>query len=79
METGAQIGLQTGMEMGMLFGAREMVTEALSVRFSRIPGKIINAIDAIENRNILRGLLRKAILAQTMEEFETEFQEYAKG
>jgi hypothetical protein len=64
-------------ELGMLANAREMVAEVISTRFSQIPEKIIKAISIIEDRNILKELLKKAVLTRSLEQFESEFQSYA--
>jgi hypothetical protein len=54
-----------------------MVAEVLSTRFSQIPEKIAKAISTIEDRNILKELLKKAVLTRSLEQFESEFQSYA--
>jgi hypothetical protein len=69
--------MEKGMEKGMLADAREMVAEVLSVRFSQIPEKIVKAISAIEDRNILKELHKKAVLTRSLEQFESEFKNYA--
>ena len=68
---------ELGMEKGMLAEAREMVAEVLSTRFSQIPEKIVKAISTIEDRKILKELLKKAVLTQSLEQFESEFQSNA--
>ena len=65
------------MEKGMLAGAREMVAEVLSTRFSPIPEKIVKAISTIEDRKVLKDLHKKAILTRSLEQFESEFKNYA--
>jgi hypothetical protein len=69
--------MEKGMEKGMLAEAREMVAEVLSTRFSQIPEKIVKAISAIEDRKILKEIHKKAILTQSLEQFESEFKNYA--
>ena len=65
-------------ELGMIKNAREMVAEVLSTRFSQTPEKITKAISTIDDRNILKELLKKAVLTQSLEQFESEFKNYAK-
>ena len=69
--------MEKGMEKGMLADAREMVAEVISARFSQILEKIVKAISTIEDRNILKELLKKAVLTRSLEQFESEFQGYA--
>ncbi len=66
-----------GMKKGKLENAREMVTEALAVRFSAIPEHILASIAQVENPDALKQLHRQAILAPSMEQFESEFQNCA--
>ncbi len=47
------------MEKGMLLEAREMVAEALLAKFSGIPEHIMKGISTIEDRNLLKQLLKK--------------------
>ncbi len=69
--------MEKGMEKGMLAEAREMVAEVISARFSHIPENIAKAISTIEDRNILKELLKKAVLTRSLEQFESDFQGYA--
>ena len=66
------------LEKAMTAEAREMVTEAISARFSQIPEKIVNAISTIDDRKVLKEILKKAVLTPSLEQFESEFQNYAK-
>jgi hypothetical protein len=54
-----------------------MVAEAISIRFSKIPEKIVKAISTIEDRKILKEIHKKALLTQSLEQFESEFKNYA--
>ncbi len=54
--------------------AREMVTEALAVRFSAIPEHILASISQVENQDALKCLLKQAILTPSIDQFEAEFQ-----
>ncbi len=68
-------GRKEGLEKGMLLEAREMVAEALSAKFSGIPEYIMKRISTIEDRNLLKQLLKKAVLSPSIEQFELEFQD----
>ena len=68
---------ELGMEKGMLTEAREMVVEVLTARFSQIPEKIVKALSTIDDRNVLKKLVKKAVLAQSIEQFESECQGYS--
>jgi DUF438 domain-containing protein len=43
-------------------------------RFSQILENILKAISTIEDQNILKELLKKAVLTRSLEQFESEFQ-----
>jgi hypothetical protein len=64
--------MEKWMEKGMLQEGRNMVQEALSIRFSHIPGDISEKLLQIEDRSLLRDLLKKAIMADTIAVFEKE-------
>ena len=68
--------MEKSMEKGMLAEAREMVAEVLSTRFSPIPEKIVKAISTIEDRKVLKELVKKAVLTRSLEQFESEFKNY---
>ncbi len=64
--------MEKGVEKGMLQEGRNMVQEALSIRFSQIPGGISEKLSQIEDCTLLRQLLKKAIMADTIAGFEKE-------
>ncbi|MBF0200662.1 MAG: hypothetical protein HQK66_05010 [Desulfamplus sp.] len=49
-----------------------MLTEALSVKFTSIHRDILNHIYRIEDRKVLKQLLKNAILSPTLEEFTAD-------
>jgi len=69
-----ELGIEKGMEKGMLTEAREMVAEVLAARFSAVPEHIVKRLSCIEDRNFLKQLLKKAVLTRSIEQFELEFQ-----
>ncbi|WP_297055462.1 hypothetical protein [Thermosulfurimonas sp.] len=70
-EEGMRQGIQQGIQRGLLEEAREMVLEALEERFGLLPRSIISRIKSIEEREILRTLLRLAIRVKDLEEFKS--------
>lgn len=59
-----------GVKKGLLLNAQELVVEALKVRFSRVPVALVRRIQGIEDREFLKELLRTAIQAKSLKEFE---------
>jgi hypothetical protein len=57
-------------DMGLIEGAREMVVDALDVRFGIIPTDIIEQIRNILKREWLKSLHRQAILCSNLESFK---------
>ncbi|MBF0258707.1 MAG: hypothetical protein HQK62_07705 [Desulfamplus sp.] len=49
----------------------------LADKFSQIPEKIVKALSTIYDRNVLKKLVKKAVLAQSIEQFESECQGYS--
>ncbi|MBM3239924.1 hypothetical protein FJZ31_26870 [Candidatus Poribacteria bacterium] len=69
MEKGVQMGLEQGKQVGMLQNARELVLDALEEKFSVVPENIQGKLQEIEEREILRQLLRQVVRASSLEEF----------
>ena len=71
-----RIGMEKGMDMGMLSNAREMVLEALDIKFSTsIPVDINKKINALNNRVLLRKLHRHAIESNDLDSFKKLLEE----
>ena len=65
-----RIGIEKGRDEGMLFEAREMLLEALDEKFSKaITTDIHEQINALNNRILLKRLLRYAIQSKDIEDF----------
>jgi len=63
-------------EKGMLSDAREMVLEALDTKFSNnIPADIHEQIKVLNNRLLLKRLLRSAIQSNDIDGFRKSIQE----
>lgn len=69
-------GIEKGIEKGMLSDAREMVLEALDIRFSsNVPGDVHKKINALNNRILLKELLGSAIQSKDIDGFRKIIQE----
>ena len=66
---GREEGLEEGLEKGMLAEAREMVLEALDIKFRTVPGDMQGIINALNNRVLLKKLHRSAIQSKDIQEF----------
>ncbi len=71
------IGRDEGRKEGMLFEAKEMVNAALGVKFSRVPENISGRLWSIADRDTLKELHKKAILCDSLEQFEQGLDELA--
>ena len=67
---GMERGLEIGAERGKLEEAREMVLEALSFKFGLLPEELVRQVKSIREREVLKGLLREAIAANSLDEFK---------
>ncbi|MEA2061949.1 MAG: hypothetical protein U9P10_15920 [Thermodesulfobacteriota bacterium] len=65
-----------GIEKGMLSEAREMVLEALDARFSKdVTEDVYKKVQALNNRILLKKLLRSAAQSENIESFKKFLQE----
>ncbi len=78
LEKGEIKGEKNDLEKGIIAEAREMVIEALSERFVAVPDKVIQIVNFIERRDILKELHRLAIRSQSMEEFQNALEKVSK-
>jgi len=70
---------QEYVEEGMLFEAREMVLEALDIKFSNnVPPDVHKLIKALNNRMLLKKLHRSAIQSNDIDGFRKSIQELTK-
>ncbi|MEE4253921.1 MAG: hypothetical protein V2I50_07750 [Desulfuromusa sp.] len=75
-EKGMQQGMMQGLQQGMLTDAREMVLEALDARFSRdVPEDVYEKVQALNNRILLKKLLRSAAQSKDIDSFKKVLQE----
>ncbi|MDI6794947.1 MAG: hypothetical protein QME81_19115 [bacterium] len=59
-----------GRRIGRKEGFREMILEALDERFGEVPFFVSEAVNRIEDRDILKFLHRCAVQCISLEEFE---------
>jgi len=71
-EEGLREGIQRGLQQGMLEDAREMVLEALSVKFGVLPIDLIEEIKGIQLREVLKQLLRAAMTVESLDQFREQ-------
>lgn len=72
LEQGLEKGLAQGLEQGQIANARAAIVEVLATRFEKVPNKVAGQLNKIGDANTLRGLLRKAVKASTLKEFERQ-------
>jgi len=64
-----RFGMQKGFEQGQLQATREMLLEAVATRFGEVPQDVTAAVQRLETRETLRGLLRQALTCASLETF----------
>jgi flagellar assembly protein FliH len=72
MGQGLEQGLAQGLEQGQIATARAAIVEVLATRFEKVPNKVAGRLNKIGDANTLRGLLRKAVMASTLKDFERQ-------
>ena len=66
-------------EEGALQNAREMVLEALNIRFKSVPEDIASALQAMDSGDMLKSLLRQAITCRSLASFRKALQSAVAG
>ena len=75
LKKGKREGKKEGKKEGMLADAREMLLEVLNISFSNVPEDIHDKIKALNNRLLLKKLLRSAIQSKDINVFKKTIQE----
>jgi hypothetical protein len=76
IEKGLVEGMDKGLDLGQLNEAREMVLEALDIKFSNnVPADIRKLIKDLNNRIMLRKLHKSSIQSKDIEEFRQTLEE----
>jgi len=68
--TAERIGMEKGMEKGMLQTAKEMLVVALEEKLGIVPASIIDQIRSVDKHEVLSGLHRQAIKCNSLDAFE---------
>lgn len=63
-------GLEQGIEKGLEQEAREAVLDILHIRFNKVSKRVVGKIIAVEDITLLRELRRKALMTESLNEFE---------
>ncbi len=66
---GFEEGMKLGIQRGLLIDAQEMVIDALEEKFGVVPRSIAKKVKSIDEREILRQLLRIIFRVRDLEEF----------
>lgn len=69
-QEGLQEGLQEGRQEGMMEKLRENILQILQIRFGELPQEVLEAVNGIEEMDILNSLLREAIAIASIAEFQ---------
>ncbi len=66
-----QEGIEQGIEQGILQNARDNVLEVLRLRFQDVAPSLLHLIGELRDPILLKALLRQAIMASSLVEFQT--------
>ena len=69
-ELGKEEGLKEGKTLDILEATREMMVEVRLDRFKIVSSALSERIRALQNVDVLKGLLRQAVTCQSLQEFE---------
>ncbi len=78
IQEGMQKGIQEGMQKGMILEAREMLMEAIQARFEIVPDDVSAMVTRISDRNILKAMLKHAIMCQNVDALREKLSIMAK-
>ncbi len=70
-----RLAKEEGIEEGVIQTHRENVIDNLTTRFEEVPTRVVEAVNKIDDIAVLKSLLRRAILVNSMAEFEEELAE----
>jgi len=71
-------GFEKGIQQGLLGASREMLLKALEEKFGIVPASFISRIKSIEEPEVLKGLLKAAINAQSLDRFKEVLKQIEK-
>lgn len=64
-----EIGIEKGIQQGILQKAREDVIEVLEIRFEDVPETLVEAINSLDDTDILETLHKQAVIVESIEQF----------
>lgn len=64
-----KIGIEKGMQQGMLMEAQDMLIEVMTERFGEVSGELSEQIKRIDSRERLKDLLLQALRVKSFDEF----------
>ncbi len=73
---GYEEGVLSGFQQGILQTTRELILDTLESRFEDIPGEVLRDLRKIENPDGLKLLFRKALRAQSLEDFQKALEKF---
>ena len=69
-QEGFQEGFQAGLQEGRLEGMVQNLLKVLQIRFGELPPEVLEAVNGIEEMDILNLLFREAIATPSLAEFQ---------
>ncbi|MCK4390489.1 MAG: Rpn family recombination-promoting nuclease/putative transposase [Desulfobacterales bacterium] len=70
LQKGLQQGMQQGMQQGIIQKAQEDAIDILEARFNVVPRSIVEMINGIDDRSVLKILHKQAVIVGSLEEFK---------
>ena len=67
-----RLGMEKGMEKGMIKKAKQVIIEVLQERFGVVDREIQKKVTEINSHEILSELFRKSLRVSSLEEFQEE-------
>lgn len=69
-----RMGEERGEIKGEIKTLRKNISEVLSLRFGALPESITTFTQTVEDANYLQALLRRAVVCQSLNEFESQLE-----
>ncbi|MEM6754262.1 MAG: hypothetical protein AAF630_14960 [Cyanobacteria bacterium P01_C01_bin.38] len=67
-----RLAKEEGKEEGVIETLRESIVDSLATRFEEVSTRVVEAVNRIDDVTVLKSLLRRAILVNSIAEFEDE-------
>lgn len=72
-QTTAEFLIEQGIEQGKVEGKQDTILKFLQLQFQHVPETLSREIRNIDNLTLLDTLLEQAMMAQSLEEIDTQF------